>query len=438
MIGGILAIMGIGIIDAYFIGFLGTEPLAALGFVFPVITIFNSVALGFGMAISSLTSKLIGEQKTDNATRLISTGIAMSFLIAVVLALAVGMNIERIFIIAGADNSTLPFIHEYMRVFVFVIPLLLVMLSVSSTYRAIGNTAMSANVAIGVTVINIAISPLLIFGIGPFPEMEMAGAALGSLIAVLVMTLYSTFQLAFNEKLLHFSADILVNAKNNIQQLLTIAIPATFSNIISPLSAAILTFMVAKYGTEAVAAFGVGIRIERMSMLFAFALSSTLPMFIGQNLGAKKTERVAEAVDKSFRFIMLLQIGIWVGLILLSKPISALFSKVDEVRHLIELYLWILPSSFGFAAVVILATVSMNVFGKPNTALLVNLVRLVLLYLPFALLGGYLDEVRGIYIGIGVANIFAYLFCRRLFARILNEHQIIPGKSSASVTNGIT
>ena len=174
----LVAIMGLGLVDSYFISFLGTTELAAIGFIVPITTIITSFGLGLGMAVSSLNSKLIGANNSSLAARLITDAFYLTFLFSLISAVLLVWQLNAIFSLIGADQSTLPAIMDYMKLWIFAVPLVMLTMVCSSTFRSIGDTKTSANISITMTLINVILDPLLIFGVGPFPEMGMQGAAL--------------------------------------------------------------------------------------------------------------------------------------------------------------------------------------------------------------------------------------------------------------------
>ena len=159
-------------------------------------------------------------------------------------------------------------------------------------------------------------------------------------------------------------------------------------------------------------------------LIVVYALSSTLPMFIGQNLGAQKKERVKEAIKIAFRFTLIFQLILYVTLALLAAPIAAQFSDEESVQQTIILYLRIVPLAYGLSGIIILVNVSMNVLGKPKIALYINILRLVLLYAPFAYIGSKLNGISGFFIGITIAHFFAYLMATLWFNKTLKEIDI--------------
>ena len=421
MLYAIVAIMGLGLIDSYFISFLGTNQLAAIGFIVPIASTVTSFGLGLGMAISSLTSKLIGAEKMSSAARLVTDGFYLTGVVALLTVLLLIWQLENIFTSIGADVSTLKHIHDYMTTWVIAAPLMIYTMVCSSTLRAIGDTAASAKIAITMTFSNLILDPLLIFGIGPFPELGMQGAALATVIAVVASGAIGFYYLAVEEHLLLWARPAWVDFKYNLRQLLDIAIPALLANAIVPLTATMLTALVAVFGNDAVAGYGVGVRVEAVSMLVIYALSATLPMFIGQNLGAGRKDRVSQAIRLSFRFIMVLQLLIFVLLILAAGSIADLFTQDSAVKQTITTFLWIVPLSYGLSGVVVLINVAVNVLGKPRLALYINVLRLALFYFPLAYFGSQWFGLKGLFAGIALGNCFAYLLAVVLLNKTLKN-----------------
>ena len=429
MLYALVAIMGLGLVDSYFISFLGTQQLAAIGFIVPIVSIVTSIGLGLGMAISSLTSKLIGANGMSRAARLITDGFYLTALVAVITVVVLVIQVERIFQLLGANQVTLAYILEYMHVWLFAAPFTMFTMVCSSTFRAIGDTSTSANIAISMTLTNAILDPLFIFGWGPVPAMGMAGAALATVVAVLLSTIIGFYHLGVKEKLLLWLLPKWHDFKVNLSQLLEIAIPAVMANVIVPTTAASLTALVAVYGTDAVAGYGVGVRVEMVSLIIVYALSSTLPMFIGQNLGAQKHQRIHQALRLSFKFVVFLQLGVYLLLLVSARLIAEQFSEVPQVQQTIIYYLWIVPLSYGLSGVVVLVNVSMNVLGKPRLALYINSLKLVLFYLPLAYSGSQLYGIKGLFIGIALGNVCIFLVANWLLKRTLQGIDLTPANT---------
>ena len=414
MIGGIIALMAVGIVDAYFVGQLGTDSLAALGFVLPIVHSVNSIGLGLGMATSVLVSRYLGEDQFTYAARQITDGRLLITFIGVALLVALTFGVQALLSLLGASGEVLHEALRFMALWIPVIPLLLLTLTGNTILRAIGCPGKSAFLLALLATLNAGLDPLLIFGFGPLPGLGIGGAALATSIAWIITFLVSHYILSVQEQLILKGRHSLHALQANWAALLSIGVPAIFANLMTPLAAGILTAMVAHFGTTAVAGFGVSIRIESLCLLIAFALSSTLPMFIGQNIGAGKPERARIALYGAIRFSLLFQLAMWLIVAFSSRAIGSAFSRNPEVIDIISHYLWIVPASYGAHAVTILVMVSLNAIKQPKAALLTAIVRLLALNIPMAFIGGQLYGVHGLFYGFALGNVLSAIFAWRI------------------------
>ena len=417
MIGNV-AMHTLGIVDTFFISRLGTVELAAASFVIPIHMIYVSLALGIGMGMSSLNSRLVGESRFVESARLISDGLIFAGLFAVGMAIFGALIMTPLFRVLGAEEETLPIIRDYLGVLLLGLPFLMMVTIGNSTFRSMGNIRMSALLAASMSVLNMILDPLLIFGVGPFPALGIQGAAWATLLAAFLTMLLSFYVLSVRESMLDLSRPIWTKMKDNWRRILSIAVPAMGANMMTPLAAAIMTAMVSSYGDEMVAGFGVGSRIEMFSLMVVMALSATLPMFIGQNIGAGRKDRAHCALMGCLKFVLGLQVIVYVLLWLFADSVAGAFSANPRVIDIIVLYLLILPLTYGAHGVVVLVMVSLNVLGKPRLALLLTVTRLLVLYLPLAWLGSQFWEIRGLFIGAACGNILAGLVAYGMISRV--------------------
>ena len=418
MILGVVAMMTLGFVDTWFISLLGTEQLAAIGFIIPVYMIFVSIGLGVGMGISSITSRLVGEGKHDMAARYVSDAQILALLLSILIAIAVGFSITGIFSAMGATEQVLPHIRDYMSVLIFGLPVIMIAIVSGNTFRSIGAIKTSALMSTLMALLNLALDPLLIFGPGPFPELGMKGAAIASVSAAATVSVVAVYILAVREKLILFTFPRLRHIRENWEELLQIAIPAMLANMMTPFAAAVMTALIAGYGAEAVAGFGVGARIETLCLIVVFALSATLPMFIGQNLGAGKGERAYRALFGCLKFSIVFQIAAYLLLLTLSPWIAPAFSSDAEVVRVINTFIYILPLTYGAHAVVILVMVSLNVLKRPRLGLLLIIIRLIALYLPLAYIGSLYWGVTGLFWGAAAGNVIAGIIAYRVIRKV--------------------
>ncbi len=417
--------MLLGLVDSYFVALLGTGPLAAVSFTLPVTFTVISAGLGIGMSLGALVSRLIGAGKHEHAARLITDTQLFTFCVGLVLALMGFGLIEPIFKLLGATSEVMPDIKSYMHYWLLGAPFLMLILVTNNAFRAIGNVKASAWLSTLLAVSNAIFDPLLIFGVGPLPAMGVAGAALATLLAVLLTWFISLLTIWHKEKLLLLCWPGLSALVANWRRLLVIALPAMGSNIMTPVAAAILTAIIAQSGPESVAGFGVGSRIESVALILVFALSSVLPMFIGQNIGAGKPQRAYSALLIGLRFSLFFQAAVYLLLLLGSQFIASAFSSDERVIEVIRAFLLILPLTYGAHGVVILIMVCLNVLKRPKLALLTTLIRLLVLYVPLAFIGFQLAGATGMFVGAGLANIIAALVAYHLLRGVARQQGLL-------------
>ncbi|MFT6048158.1 MAG: Na+-driven multidrug efflux pump, partial [Arenicella sp.] len=155
MLYALVSIMGLGLVDSYFISYLGTEQLAAIGFIAPITSIVTSIGLGLGMAISSLVSRLIGAGKLSSAARLITNGFYLTAAVSLITVAILIWQMDVIFKSIGANDETLVFISQYMSIWIFAAPLTMLTMVSSSTFRSLGDTGTSARIALCMTIVNV-------------------------------------------------------------------------------------------------------------------------------------------------------------------------------------------------------------------------------------------------------------------------------------------
>ncbi|MGB1291487.1 MAG: MATE family efflux transporter [Pseudoalteromonas sp.] len=427
MIFGMITLMMFNIVDTFFISLLGTEPLAAVSFTFPVTFTVISLAIGLGIGTSAVIAKALGSNNIEEARFDASMALLVAVVMVLILSLFGYLFIEPIFKLLGAGQNTLPLIHDYMGIWFMGSVFLITPMIGNSVLRASGDTKTPSIVMGGAGLINAVLDPILIFGFGPFPAMGIKGAAIASVIAWSVAVVIILYILAVKKGLLS------LHAKNqtalvSVKKILKIGFPAAGANMLTPIAMAVMTALVAGYGPEAVAAFGVGSRIESIASLVVLALSMTLPPFISQNFGAGKLSRVKEAYCSTLKFVMIWQFIIYLLLIVFSGVISQLFGKEQMVIDVITLFIYTLPLSYGFQGVIILSNSSFNALHKPMNALVLSVIRLFVFYVPFAYIGSLIADLPGLLIGAAIGNVFTGLVAYKWFIKELNAINNSPVK----------
>jgi putative MATE family efflux protein len=405
MIVGMVVLMTFGLVDTFFIGMLGTQELAAISFTFPVTFTVISLNIGLGIGTSAIIAKLLGSARHEQAKETATGALMLTMVLAIVLAIVGVLTMAPIFRLMGADEVQLVLIKEYMLVWYAAGVFLAMPMVGNSVLRASGDTKTPSYVMAFGGLINVVLDPILIFGWGPVPALGIQGAAIATLVAWAVGLFYILYILAIKRKLIEPKLLNWQQLKRSTGGILKIGLPAAGANMLTPISAGIVTAIVAGYGPEAVAAWGVGGRLESIASIVVLSLSMSLPPFISQNFGANKLERVGQAYSLCVKFVIVWQLIIFAILALLSGVIANIFTNEPEVAATIVLFLVIVPLGYGLQGVTILTNSSFNAMHMPMSALSLNGMRLFVFFVPFSFLGSYWFDLPGLFWAAVLANL---------------------------------
>lgn len=404
MIWGMFSIIAFNLADTYFVGKLGAIPLAALSFTFPVVMTIGSITIGLGVGTASVLARAIGHRDHEKVRSITTDSLTLAILFVGVFVLIGFFTIDPLFRALGADAQTLPLIRDYMRIWYLGMMFLVIPMIGNNAIRASGDTLNPSLIMTISAIINIVLDPILIFGLGPFPRLEVKGAALATVFARAVSMAASLAVLRYRKKMLTFKRPKLNDVLDSWKQILHVGLPAAGTYAIGPIAVGIITAMMATFGSEAVAAFGVATRIESFSLIALFGLSTSVAPFVGQNFGAGKHDRVRKGLSYAFVFSMVWGLFAAGILAVFAKPLSGLFTESKDVISIASMYLLIVPVSFGAQGIVLIASSAFNALGRPMPSVVLTLARMMFLYVPLAFVGKYLFDTNGIFAAACTAN----------------------------------
>ncbi|GAI71534.1 unnamed protein product, partial [marine sediment metagenome] len=236
MIFGIVGIVAFNLVDTFFVGKLGTDELAALSFTFPVVLIINSLAHGLGIGASAVISRAIGEGDHHKVQRLTTDSLVLSVLLVAFFVVLGQLTINQIFRLLGATPEILPLIKQYMRIWYFGMIFVVVPMVGNNAIRATGDTKTPSIIMIVAVVFNFIFDPMLIFGIGPFPRLELAGAAIATVISRGITFLVALYVLYFRDKMLTFVKPKIRDIITSWKRILYIGLPNAGTRMVIPLA----------------------------------------------------------------------------------------------------------------------------------------------------------------------------------------------------------
>ena len=402
---GITTMMGQALIDTWFIGRVGDRELAAFGFGYPILMITTSIAIGLGAGTSSVVARAIGAGNHDRASRLVTDSLILSFIITSIIC-AIGIaTIDPLFRLLGAPDDMLPLIRGFMTILYLGVPFVVVGMVGMASMRATGDTKLPSKLMVLASILNVILDPILIFGIGPVPAMGLNGAAMAALLARGSIFVGTVYLMRTRLDMLSFTRPDPKEMRESWRDILHVGIPAAGTNAIVPLGAAVVTAMIARFGPDSVAGFGVAMRIESMMLVMFYALSSTIGPFVGQNLSAGHQDRILRALWLCTAFCIGSGLAIAAFLAGMSNILPALFSDSESVMSVTRLFLWIVPISYGTYGMVMVMNASFNGLGNPMPGVWISAGRIILLYIPLAFVSMRFFGTTGIFASYAIANI---------------------------------
>jgi putative MATE family efflux protein len=413
MIGGQLMFTLFNITDTYFVGKLGTEALAAMGFTFPVILIASALTMGISTGSMSVLSRAAGNNDRYIMKRTATDGLILSLLF-VILFSVVGLNsMDSIFTLLGADKSTLPIIKEYMTIWysfsfvVFIPPVS------DSSMRALGDMVRPFYVMCVCALMNVVLDPILIFGYFGFPAMGIRGAAIATVISRACGMCATLYFLNFHHKLLELRMPKISELISSWKKILIVGIPAVGVAIFPQLLRSFITAQAAYVGgVTAVAAVAAGSRIEGFAYIITQSVGSSLVPIIGQNWGAKKAARIEETRRFYNKHSLTLGIAMFVVIFFISDFTAKLFTQDAEVLKYTSIYLKVLLAGAIGMNLYTWNGQALNAVGKSFWSLVINGGGTVVFMMPVLYLGSrysFTAMIGGLAVGqiiVGLISIF--------------------------------
>ncbi len=402
---GISSMIVAAMIDTIYVGWLGTLELAAVSFTFPVVMALSTLPMGIGIGAASIIARVVGAGDESRVRRLASDSLLLVVLI-VLAATALGyIFVEPLFRILGAAEDTLPLSVSYMRIWFIGLPAFALPMVAINIMRAVGNARLPG-IIMGVGAgMQVALAPVFIFGIpGWWPGLGFEGAALGFVISRIITFGYTVYVLRAMH-LLSFERRGCRKLIESWREILRIGLPAMMSNMIGPVSMGVIVAMLADYGHIVVAGFGVASRIEALAIMILMALAASTGPFVGQNWGAGKFDRIYRVQTLGYRFSHLWALVAFVVLAGAGRWIIGWINDDPGVIEATYAYLLLVPITYGFLGIGMVAGSTFIALGKPLPTLILSISRMIIIYIPLALLLEIWFGYRGIFAAAAVCNV---------------------------------
>ncbi len=395
------------LVDTFWVGRLGAEPLAAISVAFPIIFIVFSLAAGYSIAGVALVSQHSGAAQREKASLAAGQVIGFSLALALVLA-ALGLLFGRHLLTwVGAGPEVLPLAWTYFSILTAGIPLIFVFFVFSAVLEGTGDTITPMKLKTASVLLNILLDPLLIFGWGFFPELGIAGAAAATVFSRFASAAVGVYILLSGRRGLTVRPSHLIPRPSLIKQVVRIGTPAGLGTSAVAIAMTVMTSIVAPFGTYALAAWGVGNRVLSLIRMPSMGFARATGVLVGQHLGAdqpaaaNRTAWTGVAVNLGIMAVVVLAFQFGATLVM------RLFSQDPEVIEIGAQYLRWGAVAYGFLAVQQVLGGALDGAGQTFKKMLFLLFSLWALQIP-------LSRVLSTELGLGVDGVWYGILLAKL------------------------
>ena len=414
-----LAQAGVGLMETYFVGKLGTDALAGMALVFPAVMLMQMTSAGaMGGGIASAIARALGARRRNDADALVLHALLIAAVFALVFMVTVVAGGRWLYTRMGGSGGALDAAMVYSN-WVFGGALLVWLFNtLSAVIRGTGNMALPAYVTVAGAVLLLPLSPLLIFGWGPLPGLGIAGGAIALLLYYLAGSAVLAAYLWSSRSLLRPSLRGLQLRWALFADILRVGLVGTVSTVATNLAIGITTALVGAYGTAAIAGYGTASRLEYLLVPLVFGLGAPLVAMVGTCIGAGQRERALRAtwIGAAIAFAMTEAIGLWAA----AYPAAwlSLFNTEPAMIEAGSQYLRIVGPWYGFFGLGLVLYFASQGAGRLLWPVLGNIARLVV-----AVAGGWL-ALHG---GYAIAGVFAAQAAAMVVYGIANAWTIAGG-----------
>ncbi|MHC1624779.1 MAG: MATE family efflux transporter [Methermicoccaceae archaeon] len=403
--------------DLFFVGKLGPEAIAAVSLAGSVMFVIIAGVVGISVGTTAMISRFIGAEDREGATRVANQSLILGLIVSLIITAFGLLGSEPLLRLIGAEGDVLTLAMDYITVlFVGMVTMILFYLA-NGIMQGAGDARTPLKLLATSNTINIVLDPLLIFGVGPFPEWGIVGAASASVIARGSCMLGALYLLASGATFVDITPRKMRLELDIVKKILRIGIPSSTSLLIRSSASLVFISIVAIHGTFAIATYGIGLRLDSVLLMPMFGIASATATLVGQNLGANEPMR-AERTALFASHLSCLMAGVVAILFIIFAPqIISVFTKSEDVIAIGTLYLRIVSLSYLFVAYGSVLSMALNGAGDTMPPLIITVVSLYGCQVPLALVLPHFMGVGGLWTSIAIGSITYALIIYVVFKR---------------------
>ena len=372
------------VVDIAFVSRLGTDAVAAVGITEALVTVLYAVAIGLGMGVTAMVSRRIGAKDPDAAAQVTGQAIWLGALLAVLIGIAGVTFAADLLRIMGASDAVIETGKGFTAVLLGGSASILFLFLLTAAFRGAGDAPVALRTLTLANAINIVLDPCLIFGLGPFPEMGVTGAAVATTIGRGAGVAYLAYYLSTDNGRLRMQPRHLVIVPSLIRRLVLISIGGVGQFLIATSSWIAIMRIVAIYGSAPIAAYTISLRLIEFAILPAWGLGNAAATLVGQNLGAGKPARAERSAWVAARYNVMFMTVLGVLLLIFAPVIVGWFSTEPEILRYGTNCLRIMGLGYPAYAAGMIVIQALNGAGDTRSPSIMNFICFWIVQIPAA------------------------------------------------------
>ncbi len=395
-------------IDTFWLARLSSHALAALTICFPIQMIFAAIGIGTGVGAGSFSARMFGAGNLFRAKQAAGHIFTLSLFFGLVMIMVILIFHDYILRFFGASAEIMPLCRDYLIIVAFSSPFLFFSMMSNNLLRAEGRPLLSMWVVLISSIISAILDPLLIFGIGPFPAMGIKGAALASVIAQFVASIFSVYFMLLKTSIYDLKWQYLIPNINIIKSIYSTGFPSIVINMIVSLVLVIYNHTLSQFGSLAIASLGICFRVNGLVTMILFGIGFGLMPIVGYSEGARLYGRLKESVVVALKLAIAIAVVSSVILEIYAESIVGIFSNDPALTAIATTALRLYVSVLIFMAPTLIFINMFMGLGKGNLAMVLLFFRDVLLLIPLLIVFSSRFGLFGAWLALPLANIIAF------------------------------
>jgi putative MATE family efflux protein len=397
------------IADGVFVGMIGYEAFAAVTVIFPIFFLMLGFASMIGIGGTSLIARCIGARLREEAVSAAGHCFALAALFGLGFV-ALGLVFQRdLYRLMRVEGPLMPLVVEYGTWLFLWAPFVFIAQAAGSILRAEGDMKTPLKIMAAAVVLNAVLDPLLIFGIGPFPRLELTGAALATFLARVFGCLLILNHVLKGRTTVQPRFGGFRPRARTLGNILWVGLPASVNHLIMGATGMVFISILNLFGDEAVAAYGALARLNGVAILPCLGLATAVLAIVGQCVGARLLERAEKVTWRAVLYAVVVMEGMGLVFFLTPDLWPRIFVREPEVLRYAATGLRIVSLSYMFIGTSIVVAAAFQGAGRGLPALLITLLRLVIIAVPAAYFLSLAVGVNGVWVALAVSSATAGL-----------------------------